>query len=159
MEGSLSERVDTASKLIHASPSAVYRAFATAAAVEAWLPPPGMTGSVLAFDFREGGSYRMRLTYGSPQHTPGKTSKDTDEVEVRFVKLVPQERIEQAVTFNSEDPAFSGEMRMIWSLKAVQSGTLVTVRCENVPTGVRQEDHEAGLNATLSNLAGFAPGV
>lgn len=106
--------------------------------------------------FREGGSYRMRLTYDESQHSPGKTSEDADEVEVNFVKLVPDERIEQAVTFKSEDPAFSGEMRIAWTLESMQNGTLVTVRCENVPTGIRRKDHQAGLISTLSNLAAFA---
>jgi uncharacterized protein YndB with AHSA1/START domain len=115
-----------------------------------------MTGTMLAFAFGEGGSYRLRLTYNEPQHTPGKTSEDADEVEVRFVKLVPNERIEQAVTFESDDPAFSGEMRIAWILESVQNGTLVTVRCEDVPLGICAEDHQAGLQSTLSNLAAFA---
>lgn len=76
--------------------------------METWLPPQGMTGRMVNFDFREGGAYRMRLTYNEPQHVAGKTSADADEVEVRFVKLVDGERIEQAVTFDSEDSAFSG---------------------------------------------------
>lgn len=111
---------------------------------------------MLAFTFREGGTYRMRLTYNEPQHTPGKTSEDADEVEIRFVKLVPHERIEQAVTFESDDPAFSGEMRITWILEPVRTGTLVTVRCEDVPAGIEAEDHQAGLQSTLSNLAAFA---
>jgi uncharacterized protein YndB with AHSA1/START domain len=85
-----------------------------------------------------------------------KTSEDADEVEVRFVRLVPHERIEQAVTFESDDPAFSGEMRIVWILDSVQEGTLVTVRCENVPAGIEAEDHQAGLKSTLSNLTAFA---
>lgn len=113
---------------------------------------------MLAFDFCDGGSYRMRLTYNEPQHTPGKTSDHTDECEVRFVKLIPNKRIEQAVTFASDDPALAGEMRITWTLEAAQGGTLVTVRCEDVPAGVRQEDHEVGLQSTLSNLAAFAEG-
>ena len=155
---SMSKRGDTASKLIRASASAIYQAFATPEAMERWLPPQGMTGHILAFAFREGGGYRMRLTYNESQHTPGKTSDDADEVEVRFVKLVRDERIEQAVTFNSEDPAFSGEMRIAWILESAQKGTLVTVRCENVPAGIRREDHQAGLSSTLNNLAAFAEG-
>ncbi|HVS76527.1 MAG TPA: SRPBCC domain-containing protein [Steroidobacteraceae bacterium] len=123
--------------------------------MEAWLPPVGMTGSMLVFEFREGGFYRMRLTYDEPRHTPGKTTDDADEVEVRFVKLIPDERIEQAVTFTSDDPAFSGEMRMVWTFEAAQSGTLVSVRCEHVPDGISREDHEAGLRSTLDNLAAF----
>jgi hypothetical protein len=70
-----------------------------------------MTGSILAFDFREGGLYRMRLSYNEQEHLPGKTSERSDEVEVRFLKLVADKRIEQAVTFNTERSEFSGEMR------------------------------------------------
>jgi uncharacterized protein YndB with AHSA1/START domain len=155
----MSDRVDTASRLIHASASAIYRAFATPSAMEAWLAPDGMTARMLAFAFREGGSYRMRLTYDSSQDKPGKTSEDADEVKVRFVKLVPDERIEQAVTFNSEDPAFSGEMRIAWTFDSGRNGTFVTVQCENVPSGIRPADHQAGLASTLRNLAAFADGT
>jgi uncharacterized protein YndB with AHSA1/START domain len=152
----MSKRVDTASKLIRASASAIYKAFATPYAMETWLPPQGMTGNIVAFSFREGGTYRIRLTYNESRHTPGKTSDDADEVEVRFVKLIPAERVEQAVTFNSDDAAFAGEMRITWLLEPVQNGTLVTVRCADVPVGIRPEDHQAGLESTLDNLAAFA---
>lgn len=155
----MSKRVDSASKLIFASASRIYQAFATRNAMETWLPPQGMTGRMVNFSFREGGAYRMRLTYNEPQHVAGKTSADADEVEVRFVKLVEGERIEQAVTFNSEDSAFSGEMRITWILEPLTDGTLVTVSCENVPPGIRQEDHKAGLMSTLNNLASFAEGT
>lgn len=151
----MSKRVDTATKLIHASASTIYHAFSTADATCAWLPPRGMTGTMLAFTFNEGGAYRMRLNYDEPQRAPGKTSEDSDEIEVRFIKLVPHERIEQAVTFKSDDPAFSGEMRITWILEAMHDGTLVTVSCEDVPAGIKAEDHQAGLSSTLSNLAAF----
>jgi uncharacterized protein YndB with AHSA1/START domain len=151
----MSKGVDQASRLIRASSSKIYRAFATAHAMESWLPPQGMTGMMLEFAFREGGAYRLRLTYNEAQHTPGKTSKDADQVEVRFVRLIPHERIEQAVTFESDDPAFAGEMRITWTLESGRDGTLVTVRCEDVPAGIRPEDHQAGLASTLSNLAAF----
>ena len=150
------DRVDTQSRLIRAAAATIYRAFATVDAMEMWLPPQGMTARMLAFTFAEGGAYRMRLTYNEPQHIPGKTSEQADEVYVRFIKLVPNERIEQAVTFTSDDPAFSGEMRIQWILQPVDNGTLVTVRCEDVPVGIRVEDHEAGLASTLSNLAAYA---
>ena len=152
----MAKRVDSGSKLIRASASTIYRAFSTPDAMETWLPPQGMTGSMLAFAFREGGMYRLRLTYREPRHVPGKTSQDADEVEVRFVKLVADERIEQAVKFNSKDSAFSGEMRITWTLESLPSGTLVTVSCEDVPPGIRPEDHQAGLESTLKNLAAFA---
>src|SRR3546814_911872 len=124
--------------------------------MKAWLPPQGMTATMFSFAFREGGAYRMRLTYNEPQHMPGKTSEDTDDVEVRIVKIVPHERIEQVVTFESEDPAFAGEMRIVWLLEPVRNGTCVTVRCEDVPAGIGAADHQTGLQSTLSNLAAFA---
>lgn len=123
--------------------------------METWLPPTGMTGRLETFDFRDGGGYRMRLTYTGAHHGPGKSSADSDHVEVRFIRLVQDRRIEQAVTFDSEDPRFSGVMKMTWTFAPTPSGTEVTVRCESVPEGIRTEDHEAGLASTLANLARF----
>lgn len=158
-EPTYAREIDSASKVIRASASTIYQAFARSGAMEAWLPPRGMTGRTLAFAFREGGAYRMRLTYNEPRPMTGKTSENADEVEVRFVKLVRDERIEQAVTFKSEDSSFQGEMRITWTLEPMPSGTLVTVRCEDVPAGIEPEDHQAGLASTLSNLTAFTEGL
>jgi hypothetical protein len=54
----------------------------------------------------------------------------------------PNERIVHSVEFESEDPAFAGEMKMTWTLSAVPGGTNVAIRCENVPAGIRHEDNE-----------------
>lgn len=151
----MTPRIDSASRLIPASPEAVYRAFAEPGAMERWIPPDDMTGTMLHFDFRPGGSYRMRLTYAEPQPGQGKSSADSDDVEVRLTALEPGRRIEQEVTFESDDPAFAGVMRMIWTFQPEAGGTLVTVRAENVPGGIRPEDHTAGLIASLLNLAQF----
>jgi uncharacterized protein YndB with AHSA1/START domain len=154
----MSKRIDSASRFIPVPPAAVYAAFAEAEALERWVPPTNMTAAMLHFDFREGGSYRMRLTYKDPKIGRGKSSDDTDEVEVRFVKLISPKRLEQEVTFESDDPAFSGVMRMTWTLDEVRDGTLVTIRAEDVPRGIRPEDHEEGMSSTLDNLASFLGG-
>jgi uncharacterized protein YndB with AHSA1/START domain len=149
-------RTDRASRLIKAPPSRVYAAFVDPDALAAWLPPTGMTGKVLAFDPRPGGGYRMALDYDAPDHAaPGKTSEHGDVVESRFVELVPGKRIVQAVEFESDDPAFAGVMTMTWSLEAAQGGTRVAIVCENVPAGIRKQDHDVGLRSTLANLARF----
>ena len=153
--GQFGGRTDEASRMIQAPPAAIYRAFQNPQALEAWLPPTGMTGRMQAFDFRDGGLYRMRLTYAAPAHGPGKTSADSDDVEVRFVRLVENESIEQAVTFDSHDPGFSGVMKVTWTFTPVASGTMVRVRCDNVPDGIGRADHEAGLRSSLENLAKF----
>lgn len=140
---------------MQASPEAIYQAFAEPGAMEHWLPPSNMTGEMLRFDFREGGTYRMRLTYRDQQAGQGKTSESSDEMAVRFTRLEPSHRIEQEVVFESDDSAFEGTMRMVWTFESEGSETLVTVRAESVPAGIQPEDHEAGMKSTLDSLAGF----
>lgn len=124
-----------------------------------WLPPEGLSGRLEAFEPRAGGIYRMVLTYESADHaTPGKTTEHADVVQGRFVELVPDEKIVQQAEFESDDPAFAGTMTMTWSLVPTPRGTEVTIRCEDVPEGIRKEDHDAGLRSTLSNLAAFLEG-
>ena len=151
----MSGRIDTASRLISASPEAVYRAFAEPGGMEQWIPPNDMTGTMAHFDFREGGSYRMRLTYGESRRAQGKTSEDSDEAEVHLTRLEDGRRIEQEIFFESEDPAFFGIMGMTWTFQPEGNETLVTIRAENVPEGIRSEDHEAAFNSSLENLAKF----
>ena len=154
--GAGGRRIDRASRVIAASPQAIYCAFIDPEAWVTWLPPEGMTARIGAFDPRPGGTYRMALTYcGADRPVRGKSSEDTDVVEGCFVDLVPDQRIVQRVTFVSEDPAFAGGMTMTWSLSPVPGGTRVTITCEGVPEGIRPEDHDAGLRATLRGLAAF----
>lgn len=151
-------RIDAASRRIRASPETIYRAFAEPGALEQWIPPSNMTGDILDFEFREGGAYRIRLTYEDPARGQGKTTAESDEVEVRFVRLEPGRRIEQEVIFESDDPQFAGTMRVTWTFERDGKGTRVAVRAENVPHGIRPEDHEAGLKSSLRNLARFVGG-
>ena len=149
-------RTDSASIVIRATPRSIYRAFTDSDAWVQWLPPSGMTGRIDAFDLREGGAYRMTLVYlEADRSAPGKTSDDTDVVQGTFVKLVPDERVVQRIEFESDDPAYAGVMTMTWLLEEVPEGTKASIVCENVPEGIRQEDHDAGLRSTLSNLAVF----
>lgn len=149
-------RTDTASRVIKAAPDVLYRAFLDPAALVQWLPPEGMTGRFDTFEPREGGTYRMTLTYVVPHEgTPGKASADEDIVAGRFIELVPNKRVVQAGTFDSDDPALAGEMIMTWSLDPVADGTRVTILCENVPAAIRKEDHDEGLASSLANLAAY----
>ena len=156
-ENSKARRTDSASRVIAASSHTIFRAFVDPDAWLRWLPPEGMTGRIYEFDARPGGPYRMALTYRGKDHpNAGKTSDDTDVVQGRFIELIPNERIVQLVTFESDDPRFAGEMRMTWRLAPMAGGTEVSIICENVPDGIRKEDHDAGLRSTLENLAKFA---
>lgn len=150
------KRVDSASRIIKASPNIIYKALVNPEALISWLPPKGMRGEILEFEARAGGAYRMSLTYLETDHSArGKTSEHTDVVNGRFLELVPDGRIVQAVEFQSDDPAFAGEMIMTWTLAAVPDGTEVSIVCENVPVGIRKEDHDVGLRSSLENLAEY----
>ena len=148
-------RTDTASRVIAAPPERVYAAFVDPDALVAWLPPGDMSGRFERFDARPGGSYRMVLTYVDASGAPGKATADSDIVEARFVDLVPDERVVQAVDFVSDDPAFAGTMTMTWEVTKVDDGSRVEFRADDVPDGISAEDHAAGLTSSLANLAAY----
>lgn len=76
-------------------------------------------------------------------------------MEARFVELVPDERVVQAVDFESGDPSFSGTMTMTWQVSTVDGGTRVDFIATDVPAGISAEDHSTGLNSSLENLARY----
>jgi len=139
--------------VIDASPDRVYAALVDRKALEAWLPPEGMTGRFERYDPRPDGSYRLVLTYVDAAGAPGKATADSDVVEARFVDIVPGVRVVQAVDFVSDDPSFAGTMTMTWEVVAVDGGTRVEIRAEDVPDGISAEDHAVGLASSLANLA------
>ena len=146
-------RTDSASRVIAAPLESAWAALVDPGALMTWLPPGGMTGRFERFDARPGGSYRMVLTYSDASGARGKATADSDIVEARFVDIVPGERVIQAVDFVSDDPAYAGAMTMIWEVTAVDAGTRVDIRADDVPDGISAEDHAAGLASSLTNLA------
>ena len=89
---------------LNAPRASVYRALLDARAVATWKVPDGMTAEVHAFEAREGGYFRVSLTYKSPSGT-GKTSVRTDTYHGRFAKLVPNEQVVEVLEFETADPA------------------------------------------------------
>jgi uncharacterized protein YndB with AHSA1/START domain len=112
-----------------------------------------MSGRFERFDARPGGSYRLVLTYADPSAAHGKSTADSDIVDARFVELVPNARVVQAVDFVFADPADAGTMT--WTLAAVDAGTNVQIRADGVPAGISAEDHDAGMTSSLANLAAY----
>jgi uncharacterized protein YndB with AHSA1/START domain len=153
------KRIDSASRVIKASPQTIFKAFVDPDALVSWLPPKDMKGHISEFDARDGGAYQMSLTYSGTEHsTQGKTSENVDVVKGRFLEITPNERIVQLVEFDSENPVFAGQMIMTWTLAAISDETTVTIVCENVPEGIRKEDHDIGLRSSLENLAVYIEG-
>jgi uncharacterized protein YndB with AHSA1/START domain len=148
-------RTDRVSRVIAAPPAIVYRALLNREALERWLPPDGMRGRVERWDPRPGGGFRMVLTYLDPTDSPGKSSAATDVIDVAFGDLVPSELVVQRAVFEADDPSYAGTMTMTWHLAATAAGTEVTVTATDVPPGIDQADHEAGIASSLANLASY----
>jgi uncharacterized protein YndB with AHSA1/START domain len=148
-------RTDRASRLVKAPVDRVFESLVSREHLETWLPPDGMTGRFEAFDPRPGGGYRLVLTYASGDTPQAKSTEDSDIVDVRYVDIVPNDRVVQAVDFVSDVPGYAGTMTMTWSVTEEDDGTRVEIVAEDVPQGISADDHAAGLASSLDNLASF----
>jgi uncharacterized protein YndB with AHSA1/START domain len=150
------KRTDSASRVIKASPQTIYQAILDPEAVAKWRPPEGMKCHIYKFEPHQGGNFRMSFEYINTDHkVTGKTSKNADVFEGRFLELIPNKRVVELVKFESDDPSFNEEMKITTTLVAVEKGTEVRFTCENVPETIKPEDHQMGMNSTLQNLAAF----
>jgi uncharacterized protein YndB with AHSA1/START domain len=125
-----------------------------AGAIAKWRVPAGMSSHVHEFDAREGGSFRISLTYDAPSGA-GKSVAHTDTYHGHFVKLVPNEQVVEVFEFETADPALRGTMTMTTTLTDADGGTDVLVVHEGIPDSVPAADNETGTRMALANLAEF----
>ncbi|MBS0278216.1 MAG: SRPBCC family protein [Proteobacteria bacterium] len=141
------------SQFIRAPRTEVYQACMDPALIVRWRVPDNMTAKVHRFEARVGGGYRMSLTYRDPARPAGKTTDDTDSFTGRFVTLIPNEKIVEAINFETDDPGARGEMTITTSLRDTTGGTQVVMSFENIPPGIRLEDNDEGTRQSLKKLA------
>ena len=140
------------SQRVNAPRARVYRALLDPQAVATWMVPDGMTSKVHEFDAREGGRFRISLTYVSAT-AAGKTTAHTDAFHGRFVQLVPDARVVEAVEFETGDPALRGEMTITFALADAAGGTDLHAVHDGLPPGLSSADNEAGWRMSLAKLA------
>lgn len=119
------------------------------------MVPDGMSSVVHEFDVRPGGRFRISLTYDSSDAV-GKTSSRTDTSHGRFVTLTPDEKVVQAVEFETDDPTLQGESIITYTLTRAGAETDVLAVHENLPPGVPPADNELGFSMSLAKLAALA---
>ncbi|MFJ4080696.1 SRPBCC family protein [Streptomyces iakyrus] len=140
---------------VDAPRAAVYRALVSAEAIARWRVPDGMSGEVHEFDAREGGGFRVSLTYEAPDAS-GKSAAHTDTYHGRFARLVPDEQVVEVLEFEAVDPALRGAMTLTTTLTDAQGGgTDVLMVHEGIPDSVPAADNETGTRMALANLARF----
>lgn len=132
----------------------MYRALLDADAIAKWRVPTNMSSRVHEFDAREGGAFRVSLTYDSSD-AAGKSAPHTDTYHGHFLKLVPDEQVIEVLEFETTDPALRGTMTMTTTLTDADGGTDVLVVHEGIPVGVSVADNELGTRMALAQLAQF----
>jgi uncharacterized protein YndB with AHSA1/START domain len=120
------------SRHLHAPRADVYHALLDARAIATWMVPADMKSHVHEFDAREGGRFRISLTYDAP-NAKGKTTAHTDTYYGQVVRLVPDEQVVEVMEFETEHPAMCGEMTVTYTLTDAGGGTDLLAVHENLP--------------------------
>jgi uncharacterized protein YndB with AHSA1/START domain len=143
-----------ATQLVRAPRSAVYAALLDPVAVASWRVPDDMTATILEWEPREGGRFRVSLTYRAEGRT-GKTDGATDTYAGTFTRLVPGEQVVEVLAFDTVDPALQDTMTMTWTLREGDGGTEVDLLHEGLPDVVPPEDNATGTRMSLAKLAAY----
>ena len=140
------------SQHLNAPRARVYRALLDPEAVARWMVPEGMTSRIHVFEPREGGAFRISLTYDAPTGN-GKTTAQADTHHGRFLALIPDEKVVEAVEFETADPALQGEMTITITLSDAGAGTDLVAVHDDLPPGLSPADNEMGWRSSLAKLA------
>lgn len=143
---------------INAPRSAVYRALLDARAVAAWRVPDGMSSRVHEFEAREGGRFRVSLSY-DVQTWAGKTGPNTDTYRGYFASLVPDEQVGWSSSRPRTPPCrarCASRPRSPMPTAAPRSscgGTEIVVAYDGLPPGLPEDANEVGTLMALAKLA------
>jgi uncharacterized protein YndB with AHSA1/START domain len=139
-----------------ASRSAVYRALVDAEDIARWKVPDGMSIVVHEHEAREGGRFRISLTYDGPG--VGKTTGRTDTYHGHYVRLVPDELVVEVDEFESDDDSLAAPMTITLTLRDEDGGTRLEAVHEGLPPRLPAADNELGWQQALARLAGLVEG-
>ena len=137
---------------IRAPRTEVYRALIDPDDIREWKVPDEMTIRIHEHQARQGGRFRISLTYVGPSGI-GKSSEKTDTYHGHYVTLVPDELVVEIDEFESPDPALSAPMTISISLADADVGTDLVAEHEGVPIAVPAADNQLGWEIALSKLA------
>lgn len=130
-------------RVIRAKPERVYRAFVEPDAMVRWLPPYGFTCKVDTLDAKVGGKYHASFT----NFSSGKSHAFGGE----YREVVPNQRIRYTDRF--DDPGLPGEMETTVELRAVMTGTELSITQSGIPEAIPTEMCYLGWQESLEQLA------
>jgi uncharacterized protein YndB with AHSA1/START domain len=129
-------------RIFAASPEKVYKAFTTADAMAAWLPPNGFLCKVHSMDFKIGGSYKMsfiNFSTGNGHSFGGE-----------YLEIIPNELLKYTDHF--DDPNLPGSMITTITFKKVICGTEIFAIQEGIPDLIPTEMCYLGWQESLEKL-------
>jgi len=132
----------------------VYKALIEERAIAEWMVPTGMKSKVHFFESREGGKFRISLTYDEKKSL-GKSGGNTDTYHGWFVKLIPNKKVVERMEFETTDPQMKGEMTTTFLLTEIEGETELLAKHEHLPPGLSESDNQKGWELSLENLAGY----
>lgn len=133
-----------ASRIVFAPEEAVYGAMTDLDQIRVWLLPDGEDICIETFDLRPGG--RFRVSFGRGGDCP------VQAINGRFIDIVRDQQIVQALELESPLRGFTGTMRIIWSLEDVPEGTCLRLTACDTPPGLDAEWLIGQFEATLDRL-------
>ncbi len=146
------------SRIIAAPAAKIFKALTDPRAIERWQVPGEMTGRVSNFELKVGSSYSMSLFYPKGTEGMGKTAQGEDRFISRFLVIEEPYRLVQSVEFVTDDPAFSGKMKMEVVLAEIGDKTKVSFIFTDIPKGIAPSDNEQGTESSLEKLAQYVGG-
>jgi len=120
----------------------VFKAFADADAMAAWLPPYGFVCKVHSMDFKIGGTYKMSFT--------NFTTGSGNSFGGQYLEILPNELLKYTDQF--DDPNLPGQMITTIKFKKVLCGTELVATQEGIPDVIPAEMCYLGWQESLDKL-------
>jgi uncharacterized protein YndB with AHSA1/START domain len=132
----------TLHRVLAAPVEKVFKAFADADAMAAWLPPYGFVCKVHSMDFKIGGTYKMSFT--------NFTTGNSHSFGGQYLEILPNELLKYTDQF--DDPNLPGQMITTIKLKKVLCGTELVATQEGIPDVIPAEMCYLGWQESLDKL-------
>ncbi len=132
----------TLHRVLAATPEKVFRAFSSADAMAAWLPPYGFVCKVHEMDFTTGGQFNMSFT--------NFTTGNSHSFGGKYLEVIKDQFLKYTDTF--DDPNLPGEMITTVQLHEVSCGTELTITQEGIPDAIPAEMCYLGWQESLEKM-------
>ncbi len=146
------ERVDSASRVILATPRQLFRTYFDAETLKGWRVPDGATGTYSVLEPQPGGRFCLNLLYSDRTETDGPAAA-IEIITGEFAEFVPDERIVEEIHYTNTDPAYAGMMRLTLTIEPAKAGSKVSLHATGMPQALEVTAHRAALAAALRRLA------